>query len=111
MESFRTNYKSEFQECAKFALGKSWNKLNGKGILGMKFSKIRVYLSTLFSYPEIPPMERTEKRTTTAMICSFLKTFLTYHESFQTDGSKNSLFSGRALGEDRKDITVRSDST
>lgn len=32
---------------------KSWNKFNGKGILGMKFSKIRVYLSRLFSCPEI----------------------------------------------------------
>ena len=32
---------------------KSWNKLNGKGILGMKFSKIWVYLSRLFSCPEI----------------------------------------------------------
>ena len=37
--------------------------------------------------------------------------FLTYHASFQTDRSNNSLFSGRTLGQQRKGIIVRSGPT
>lgn len=132
----------EFPKCAKFV---KENEMEREFSVRIKLPKIRVYLSSLFSFPEVPQNFAVffsalkisgnshqsvwsngnmisseldmisswilEKKIFHIYAYRVLSSILTYHASFQTGRSNNSLFSGRTLGQHRKDVIVRSRQT